>query len=276
MKSVELKAIVVANEIKLNEIAAHFGIDRKFKWEDTLYLDSNQLKGILEQFEDKMVYIFPFGSVVFINMAFHEIKDVLNYLKRLDKSIMLNSKLDIVEEYKIEIGKENQYSVDNQRMIVPKEKNFYYEIASTVLAKSVAMEKIEIDIEAVFDKVEEIIEKLNTGKLDVSDRQLASLSAKILTFKYSTISYIMLLDKPDIVWENEEAESVLADMSKLFEMNERYENIGVKTEVLMDVTEMFSGLVHAKRGTRLEMIVIILFLVEIGTMILFEFMPGWK
>lgn len=276
MKSAELKAIMVANEINLNAIAGHFGIQKKFKWEDTLYLDNKQLAGILKDVEDKRVYIFYFGSIVFVNMAFHEIKDVLNYLKKLDKSITLNSKLEIVEEYRLEVSDKKEYNVDNKVLTIPEDKNFYYEIASTVLARSVAMEIIEIDIDAVFDMVEEVIEKLKTGKLDVSDKQLASLSARILTFKYNTISYIMLLDKPDIVWENEVAGKVFSDLSELFETTERYETVRVKTETLMDITEMFSGLVHAKRGTRLEMVIIILFILEILMSVFFEFMRGWK
>jgi uncharacterized Rmd1/YagE family protein len=276
MKLAELKAIMVANEINLNAIAGHFGIQKKFKWEDTLYLDNKQLAGVLKEVEDKRVYIFYFGSIVFVNMAFHEIKDVLNYLKKLDKSITLSSKLEIVEEYRLEVSDKKEYNVDNKVLTIPEDKNFYYEIASTVLARSVAMEIIEIDIDAVFDMVEEVIEKLKTGKLDVSDKQLASLSARILTFKYNTISYIMLLDKPDIVWENEDAGKVFSDLSELFETTERYETVRVKTETLMDITEMFSGLVHAKRGTRLEVIIIILFILEILMSLLFEIMRGWK
>ena len=276
MKSAELKAIMVANEINLNVIATHFGIQKKFKWEDTLYLDSNQLAGILKEVGNKRVYIFHFGSIVFINMAFHEIKDMLNYLKNLDKRITLSSKLDIVEEYRLEVSDKKEYNVDNKVLTIPEDKNFYYELASTVLAKSVALEIIEIDIDAVFDMVEDVIEKLNTGKLNVSDRQLASLSARILTFKYNTISYIMLLDKPDIVWENEIAGKVFSDLSELFETTERYETVRVKIETLMDITEMFSGLVHAKRGTRLEVIIIILFILEILMSLFFEFMPGMK
>ena len=276
MKLAEFKGLVVSNEINLNNIAAHFGILKKFRWEDTLYLENSQLSGILQQTENKRVYLFPFGSIIFINMAFHEMKDVINYLKKLDKSITVSSKFESVEEYRLELSDNEDYQVDNHSIVIPKDESFYYEIVSTVLAKSVAMERIETDIDAVFDKVEEIIEKLNTGKLDVSDRQLASLSAKILTFKYSTISSIMLLDKPDILWNNAEADTAFNDLNEIFEINERYESIRLKTETLMDVTQMFTGLVHAKRGTRLEWIVIILIFIEILMSLLFEFLPGLK
>jgi uncharacterized Rmd1/YagE family protein len=49
----------------------------------------------------------------------------------------------------------------------------------------------------------------------------------------------------------------------LFELRERYDKIRHKTEVLLDITEVFSSLSHAKRGTRLEWAVIILILIEL-------------
>ena len=73
----------------------------------------------------------------------------------------------------------------------------------------------------------------------------------------------MLLDNPDITWNNEEAASLHNELSLLFELKERYENLRHKTETLMDITEAFSGLVHARRGTRLEWAIIILIMIEI-------------
>ncbi len=270
MKTADLKATVVANEINLNAIAAHFGINRKFKWEDVLYLNSGQLKGIVRDVENKKVYIFHFGSMVFVNLTVHEIRDVLNYLKKLDKSLLVKTALQYTEEYTIEVS-EGKYKVENECIVIPEDKHFYFEIISMILAKSVAMKKIEMDIDAVFDKIEEIMERLNKGRLNIKDGQLSNLSAKILTFKYNTVSYIMLLDKPDIVWDNTDAEKAYADLSLLFELEERYEKVRHKTETLMDITEMFATLSHAKRGSRLEMMIIILILIEIILMLIFEF-----
>lgn len=73
----------------------------------------------------------------------------------------------------------------------------------------------------------------------------------------------MLLDKPDLTWVNEEAGTLFDELSHIFELNDRYENIKHKTEILMDITTVFAGLAHAKRGTRLEWAIIILIGIEI-------------
>jgi uncharacterized Rmd1/YagE family protein len=104
---------------------------------------------------------------------------------------------------------------------------------------------------------------LDKGHLNLSDDKLAKMSGKILKFKYTTLSSIMVLDKPDIAWKNEDAEDFFMHLSDLFELKDRYEKIRHKTEVLLDITEVFSSLTHAKRGNRLEWAVIILISLEI-------------
>ncbi|CDF58702.1 protein of unknown function DUF155 [Thermobrachium celere DSM 8682] len=142
-------------------------------------------------------------------------------------------------------------------------KPYYMEIVATVLAKSVALKKIEVDIDNLLDEIENIIVYLDNGKLHLSDNHLAKMSAKVLRFKYNTISYIMLLDKPDIAWKLEDAEEFFLTLSDFYELKDRYEKIRHKTEVLLDITEVFTSLTHAKRGTKLEWMVILLFIIEI-------------
>ena len=87
MGQTEFKAVVVSNEINLNKISEHFGSDRKIKWEEALLLKGNQLEGILQQTENKMIYIFYFGSITFLNFQHHEIMDIVKYLKKLEVGI---------------------------------------------------------------------------------------------------------------------------------------------------------------------------------------------
>lgn len=78
----EFKALVASNEMDLNKIAKHFA-DRKYKWEESLRLGNSELQGIIGQPEYKMVYIFHFGSLVFLNFQHHDIMDFMNYIKKL-------------------------------------------------------------------------------------------------------------------------------------------------------------------------------------------------
>jgi len=75
--------------------------------------------------------------------------------------------------------------------------------------------------------------------------------------------HLVVLDKPDITWDNPEANSLYLTMARLFELNQRYQEIKHKSETLLDMTDVFSSLSNARRSARLEWIIIILIAIEI-------------
>ncbi|MDI3481967.1 MAG: required for meiotic nuclear division protein 1 [Tepidanaerobacteraceae bacterium] len=262
MAEIHFKAVSLCNELNLNHLGRHFGFSRKFQWDEPLYLSSKQLDGIVRFPQDKSLYIFSFGSIVFLNFAHHEMADFINYLKKIEKDI-LNTSLDYFDDYNLEVDPQKEFSINYDRMTLAELKDFHADIISTVLAKSTALDKIEDGINKLLDDIEDIIYFLEQGHLNISDERLARISGKILSFKYNTISYVMLLDKPNITWINEESQNLYNELEKLFELRDRYEKIRHKTETLLDITDVFTGLAHAKRGTRLEWMVIILIFTEI-------------
>ncbi|MDU2064210.1 MAG: RMD1 family protein [Sporomusaceae bacterium] len=263
MSSEEFKAVVLCNELDLNSIAAHFGINRKWKWEDSLVLQEEALKGIIKETQGRRVRLFHFGSVVFINCAHHEMTDLINYLRTIDKRIITKDPFKYMDDYKIEIDASQEPMVKNDYMLAAAEADYHREIVSTILAKSVALDRIETNIDTLLDDVEVTVERLHEGNLVASDEKLAKISARILGFKLNTISYIMLLDKPEVTWVNEAASDLYAELSQIFELDDRRDIVNHKTQVLMDITESFSNLTHAKRGTKLEWAIIILIVIEV-------------
>lgn len=258
------KSIVLSNEINLNAIATHFGINSKLKWEDPLILSHNSLKGITKDIDNKFVYIYYFGAIVFINMEFHQIQDIVKYLKNIDITLQNNNiNTDFTDEYKLEISPEYEYSLYNDLMTSNEFMPYYLDILSLVLAKSISLRKIEADTDKLLDSIENIINYLDTGKFNMSDEQIAKTSAKVLRFKYNTISYLMLLEKPRSAWINEDIENFFMQIASLFDISDRYEKISHKSEVLQDITEVFSTISHEKRGTKLEIMVIVLIMFEL-------------
>jgi uncharacterized Rmd1/YagE family protein len=263
MQSWSFKSLVLCNEINLNVIAPHFGINRKFKWEDPLALTDKKLNGILREIENKYVYMYSFGALVFINMEFHEIQDIIKYIKNIDPNLKNNAPNEFIDEYKLEVDDTYEYSLYNDLMTSNEFMPYYLDIISLVLAKSTSLRKIEADINKLLDGIENIMNYLDTGKFNMSDHEISKTSAKVLRFKYNTISYLMLLDKPKAAWDNEDIENFFIQIASLFDMDERYKKISHKTEILQDITDVFASLSHEKRGTKLEIMVIILILFEL-------------
>lgn len=269
----DFQSIVVGNEINLSAIASHFGVNKKFKWEDPLILSGSVLNGLLNNTENKHVYIYNFGSIVFINLAFNEIQDVAKYLKRIDKNLRIDNIQKFIDDYKLEVSPEHEYSLGNEVMTASVYEDYYMDIISMILAKSISLEKTEYETDKLLDNIEDMIGFLEQGKFNMSDKQLANATAKVIRFKYNTISNLMLFEKPSAAWNNEDIEKFFMEMMSLFDIEDRYAKITRKTEILRNITEVFGSLSHEKRATKLEITVIVLILFEVIIALIEFFSP---
>lgn len=263
MKTNSFSAYALTNEFDLNEIAEHFNITKRFRWEDYLILNNDKISNIITSPAPKSVYIYSFGSIVFINFSAAEMTIFIKYMENNFNQSKNSFSVRYIEEYKLEILPDSENLISNHITNFSEEKKENIDIISLVLARSVALERIEDSSSKALDEVEDIIKLLSKGKLNIKDEQLAKMASKILGFKYTSISYIMLLDKPDITWEDIDIDNFYYELIELFELKDRYEQVKHKLETLMDITEVFSTLTHARRSTRLEWMVIILILIEI-------------
>lgn len=267
MSTVSFKAVSLCNEINLNKVGEHFGLKKKFEWEDFVRLSAGQLKGILKEPETKTIMLFAFGSIVFVNMLHHEIVDAIRYLSTIEPRLE-NTNFDFQDDYTLLFDESsdqipNIESYTNESLTVKSFAFYQMEIVSMVLAKSVALEKIESDIETLLDVIETVMERLQRGNLTFKDRNTAKISARILGFKYNTLSSIMILDKPDITWNNSSAEMLYQNLAHLFELEERYNKVQQKSNTLMDIVQVFSSLTQHRKSNFLEWIIIVLILFEI-------------
>ncbi|WP_434629642.1 RMD1 family protein [Thermoanaerobacterium thermosaccharolyticum] len=263
MHSIKFKCYSISNEININNLSKQFGFENKLQWNEPLILQSEQLKNIVNFSNYSAVYIFSFGSIVFLNFADSEINKFLNYVNAIEKN-SLNTSKEYSDEYNLIVAPNGEITIKYNCLSVPKLENRYCYLIATVLAKSTALYKIESEINVLSDNVENIINKLKKSYLKISNETLSKIYGEILSFKYETISYIMLLDKPDMTWEDERSQYIYGELTKLFELNDRYEKINNKTGILLDIVGIFADLSHTKTNVKLEWIVIVLIFVEVA------------
>lgn len=265
MKTCSVVAQAVCSEFNISNISAFYGINRKLKWEEPLILKPETIAKYNVN-EDSLVYIYYFGVVVFINFKREEMQNFVDDIKNIPNSIKsknIDMRYDCFEDFKIEIDETQEEELVYLGLKVKTLESYHLDMTALVVAKSVALEAIELSTDLVFDQVEEILNYFKIGKVNISDKKVAKIIGKILAFKNTTISYILLLDKPAVAWKNEKAEELFNELADLFELNDRYEKLNAKSQVLLDTTEVFSNLSQSRRGTILEIIVIILILIEV-------------
>ncbi|MFP7300182.1 RMD1 family protein [Neobacillus niacini] len=266
MRDLTFKAFAITNEIDLNKIAIHCGIPKKFTWEEPLILRGEILKSILHKDVDEtqMVLVFSFGSIVFINYTTPiEITALLNYLHSFEPDIDVKRANRYSDDYSLHIKETESIELTDEYVVVPEYETYYPELISTVLAKSVALEKTEEQLGHINDKLETMIDRLEKGKLRIGNKELARTTAKIIRHEYNTLAYIMILDKPDITWTSSTAGEFYDRMLEFFELNDRYKILKSKTEILYNIMDGFSTISHSIRGLFVEWIIVILILFEI-------------
>jgi uncharacterized Rmd1/YagE family protein len=266
MKTITFKAIAITNEIDLNKIAIHCGIPKKFTWEQPLILKGDILRSILHKNVDALqqVLVFSFGSVVFINHSHEdEIIVLLKYLHSFEPDIDILKADRYMDDYSLHIGETEYIELTDEFVVVPEFEVFYPELISTILAKSVALEKIEEQLGNIQDNLETMIDRLEKGKLRVGNKELARTTAIIVRHEYNSLAYIMILDKPDITWTSSNASEFYDRMMEFFELNDRFKILKSKTDILYHIMEGFSNISHSIRGLFVEWIIVILIVVEV-------------
>lgn len=267
MELFTFKAFAFGGELDLNRLAVKLSISRKYRWEEPMKLSPVTFAPAVGT-DLERVYLYYFGGVVFLNCSSDIIARFLDSIPQYAESLKGQIQLPYREEYRLEIDPDREPAITNDYAVMPRYNLSYLDIICFVIAKSVALERIEERIDVVFDEVEVLIANLARGKLELPDRDMARLASSILSFKFTSIAHIMVLDKPDITWDNPEADRLYLTMASLFELNQRYLEIKHKSETLLDMTAVFTSLSHARRSARLEWIIIVLIAIEIVLFIL--------
>lgn len=262
MEKYTFNAYAFAGELDLNRIAAKLGIQRKYRWEEPMKLNPRTF-ALLSESDHEQVYLYYFGGMVFLNCSAEVVSGFMEGIMRHAAGLINQPQLPYHEEYRLEIDDRREQVIANDYAVMPTCSQSFLDIICFVIAKSVALERIEAKIDLVFDEVETLIANLDKGKLGLRDRDMARLASSILSFKYTSIAHIMVLDKPDITWDEPETDRFYLTMAQLFELNQRYAEIKHKSETLLDMTGVFNSLSNARRSARLEWIIIVLIAIEI-------------
>jgi len=267
---ISYKCFAVTSELDLNKIAILCGIPKKYTWEEPLILKSDILSGILgsKVETNQMVHVFSFGSIVFINLAQEDYKNFMGYLKSFKPEIDIKNFDVFNDDFQLQIGKVDSLELTDSFACIPEYEPFYSELAAMVIAKSVALERIEFSLEPILDKLDSIIVRLEKGKLRIGEKELARATAKAARHEYSTINSVMILDKPDITWTNSSAEDFYNKMSEFFELNDRFLILKSKTDIINSIIGAFTSISHSMRGLFVEWIIIVLIIAEVILMIL--------
>jgi len=269
MSFYKLSAWAVSKEIDLNALAKSFGIPKRFTWEEPISLYGELLSKLIEEeiSQDASVLLFSFGSIVLLNGEEAWVDKITEYLDKNKLCKLLEDWKHFTDDYELCEGPGADH-YDDSMAHLNLISQYHIELSAVVLAKSVALERNEMQIEQILNRAEGLIERLEKGKTRMGDKKIGIIAASVLRHEYDSVSYVLILDKPDITWTMSDANDYYERLSILFELSDRYEILKQKTDTLRHIVEGFTAVNHGTRSYVMEVIIIVLIVIEVLLMTL--------
>jgi required for meiotic nuclear division protein 1 len=215
--------------------------------------------------ENKIFFVYSYGSVVFVNFPESEHLKILSLLGLLDnstKSAPLNE--DFTEDDVIIEIVPDTFRIEFSKIILPLWNIEHVQLVSMLLAKSSALEHVERSVENILSNSEEISKNLIIPLWSKSTRPkiISSLSLMLQT-RHHIVNRLSLLSDPEITWENENSYKIYRELSEYFDIMVRVERIEKMLQVASDAAELQLDFINIRRAEILEIIIIVLIVLEI-------------
>jgi uncharacterized Rmd1/YagE family protein len=215
---------------------------------------------------DHYVCVYAFGVVTFC--CIEDKKEIAKLLKRFAYGEEIEEGKDPKippEDFAIVIDPDQPESVEFGHVQLKQLTLEKFLLISHVMAQSVAIDFVERRInetQLALERIHVLLEE--HGKLVATNTKsilkTVGMSGKMVHFMVTRLS---LLDKPDIAWEDKEAEALFLKLRSMFELDDRFEALRFKLHFIKDSSEMLMDIISTKRMEFMNVIIIALIAISI-------------
>jgi uncharacterized Rmd1/YagE family protein len=224
---------------------------------DTLFIPLNN--------DTESMFVFEYGSVVFINISVTKREELLERLGSPSaRTIKRSTDENFYEDdYRLKIS-DSQLGVSFNSVTIPHWDIPIVCLICTSLAQSCALELIEDEVNATLVKSEQQAQRMSKKRRFSFRRSyLLQQASELLETRHRIINELAVLDKPEITWENEFAEKLYRELSDNFEFNQRLALVEKDLQLIADTIDLQVEILNTRRSEVLELIIIILIVIEI-------------
>lgn len=242
----------IAPRLPLATVASYFGLNTPLPWENHLVLKGSRLETILKyQNTSKQVYLFDFGCLTFVNFDAQEIRVFLDYLRSITGKVDNNLFASFHEGHTLYIGEKKLCKLwkDAEEAVAYDES--ILSIVAMILAKSVALSKIEKDVAELLDQAEGLLLSLQKGKLPPGARKFSKVIGSMLRFQYDTIYSVKIFDRPASIDCRVWSRDIYDSLAGYYELYDRFDIVNSKMDDLKTITSSYSMLTHNHNERRL-------------------------
>jgi len=203
--------------------------------------------------------------------------DIVNMLETLGIEEAENfDQNGLFQDYPLRINKElsTNFSVSNDEIVLKEGSLINFIIIAHVISQSVALELYEKKLSDYYERSRYLIDTADTFSIFKRTR-LARFAKQLVLVRHDMLIDLYLLDKPNILWDNEDAEMLYNRLANILELKDRFDIVEYKLNSIKDDIVMVMDLTNHNHSSLLEWIIIILIAIEIGMGLYDWFGPGW-
>ena len=260
----ELFALYLPRQFSYRDVEKALDAELKKKIEATYYA----------RMDDAIVAFTQFNVLSLINMPRKEIVSLLDRLGIGDAENF--SKNNVFQDYTIRFDESlpRAFTIDNDAITLRSYSDINMLIIAHVVSQSVALEVYEQKLVDDSQRSRNLIEASDTYSLFKRTR-LARFAKQLVLIRHDLLIDLHLLDKPNILWDNEDAEALYNSLASALELKDRFDIVSYKLESIKDDIVMVMDLVNYKHSSFLEWIIIVLIGVEIAMGLIEWFKPAF-
>lgn len=212
----------------------------------------------------RYVVVFRFGSVVFFNVSPREAQNILQKIKKYSVD-PIPTGFENKEHFEVAVcpGVDDPQVGGDFATVKQLDMN-NVAVISTIMAQTVAMDSYDVMVDKLmttFANVNSSVKK--QGKLSEQDREtLFRVIAQNNSIFIDMVSKLGVLDRSDTAWNFSQYDSVFEGMKTEFEINDRFENIEFKLNLIQQNAKLFLEILQDQKSNSLEWIIIVLIAFE--------------
>ena len=207
------------------------------------------------------VVVFRYGVVVLGNLDAQEAEEVLTALRgRVAGPHKLREEetaiVEAAEDDRIPAGGPiGVREMSLERLI----------LVAYALSDSVVLAYDEREVAAVFDRIEPFARELGEhGRISVPRRTVLQLIGNALLAQHRLSGRVAVGEDPDILWDRPDLGRLYSRLKDEYELAERVDGLNNKIEVISQTARALTDLMDSQRGLRLELMIVLLIVFEIG------------
>jgi uncharacterized Rmd1/YagE family protein len=226
----------------------------------TVRVDKTQLRVTFSA--DSVVFAYDFGALVFVNVA-GGVRDPI--LAAFFKLLPREPHPPLREHFLVEVRPGSRIEIATfDRVVVPEIGASTLEVIATVLAQSASIDYYDEDAQAILDKLRTMAtEVAQKGRPLDRQRDLVRFAGSAMAFQAEIVGAILLLDKPDLTWEDELADRLHDKLRYHFEIPERYKALETKLAIIRDTLQALLEMGSERRMFFVEVAVLLLIVIEV-------------